>query len=166
MIAVSVVLSLVVVALFEYLGHRYPLHHRLFTRWLPLGKDHLKHHKLFVRKFEDVPEAESSYDAAWVRFLFGLGWSALVAAPFLFFLPWEPLAVFVAVATAHAVAWSVVHNQMHRPTGVWWSRTIYFRAIRRLHLGHHLKPRTNYGFVFGGLCDRLFGTYSPAGGGR
>jgi hypothetical protein len=146
-------------ALYEYAGHRWALHHPWFSRRLGLGHDHRMHHKVFARFYEGPHEEPSWYDPVWVRGLFGLLWSFPVVVVLFFFVSTPLAAALLVSAPVHGAFWQWIHNQMHRPTAGWFNRCGYFVFVRDFHCIHHGRPRTNFGFVFAPLMDRLFGTY-------
>lgn len=153
-ILISIVLSIVALALVEYAGHRWLLHRKSSG----FGRDHIQHHKIFSLRFTDAPEEPAWYDPVWIRGLFALVWSSVAMAPVAVWISLPAALVFVGLSTTHGAVWQFIHNEMHRPTWGWLQRRAFFQFIREHHALHHHYPRTNYSFLFAPFCDRLFGT--------
>jgi hypothetical protein len=154
-ITLSLLAALVVVSLYEYIGHRSILH----AGKLSFGRDHLTHHKYFARDFRATGEQVAFYDQYWVRGGLGLVWPLPLAVPVALWVSWIPAAILLATACAHGLFWQWCHNEMHRPATGWLQRSRYFRFICNFHLGHHQKSRTNYAFCFAPIWDTICGTY-------
>ena len=155
---------LLILALYEYAGHRWPLHQLRRTRGVELAADHRVHHRLYAVHFES-DEVPAWYDALWVRGLIAATWSASRMTPVFLWLS-KPLAVvFALAAIVHGVFWQWVHVQMHQPSCAWLIRTRYYRFVRDFHAVHHRQPQVNFGFVLPSLCDWAFGTYRRRGAG-
>lgn len=158
LVLITIFVSLILVSLFEYLGHRILLHKTWFTKKIPYGADHLQHHKNFATQFEWAEEEAAGYDSLWVRLGFGFVWSLPISLAVGFGISWVAAGIFSLIAALHAFAWAGIHEQMHRPTIKWITNSNYFKRIRDFHLGHHQKPRTNFSFLFAPLWDWVFGT--------
>lgn len=154
MVFLYLLIALFLVGFIEYAGHRWLLH----DKSTGYGMDHLMHHKTFTKNFYG-PEMLCFYDQTWVRFFMGLVWSSALMTPVAIWLSLDFAIVFVSTATLHAGLWNIVHNEMHRPTLAWWARNRYFHHMVRFHRIHHHYPRTNYGFLFAPIFDRLLGTF-------
>lgn len=158
MILFYVLLSVVLLALYEYLGHRFILHNSWLVKNLGLSTDHHTHHKYFANHFEGE-EKIVWYDAIWVRTLFGLFWSSLLMIPIFIWMSSTFAITFIIMAAIHAGFWQYCHNQMHRPTWKWFNDSRWFKFIRDFHYIHHMKPRHNFAFLFAPVCDWFFVTY-------
>jgi len=150
--------SLLFLALYEYWGHRVFLHHPWFVRQLSLSQDHIEHHKRFTIMFLGE-EPWAWYDAVWIRGLFGLVWSSILMVPVAIWLYWPSALMFVVLATSHGAFWQLIHNRMHDPKREWWRDRRWFMTLCKFHSIHHRKLWFNYGFVFAPWMDKLFGTY-------
>lgn len=160
MFLIYLLTSLVVMAIVEYLFHRWPMHQKLrFGKNLYFAHTTL-HHSKYFRLFD------SEHDPAGK--LVSIRMSAFehfgAAFPFLVLL-WlfvEPLSaiVFASVVIAHAITWSAFHVEMHDPRGRWYSRNWFYRYIRANHKAHHVNTKTNFAAVFPPFMDKVFGTYS------
>ena len=149
---------LLFLAIYEYAGHRWPLHPVRVTRGVELAVDHRVHHRLSAVHFRG-DEVPARYDALWVRGLFAATWSIPLATAVFCWLS-QPLALtFLLTAIAYGVLWQWVHVQMHQPSCAWFVGTRYYRFVRDFHAVHHRSAQVNFAFVLPPLCDWVCGTY-------
>jgi len=75
----------------------------------------------------------------------------------------SPLMFYVGfvMSMVYAAVWWVVHLEMHRQEGKWFSRTALFRYLEWRHQFHHVYPNTNFNVVVP-FADWLFGTMPTA----
>lgn len=147
---IGLVIGLVWANAFEYLYHRYLLHH---TRGR-LGKGHILHH-ITSGKENEVEHLTFGESPLYVMLLFSTNGSPVALAELLWGFALAPgillgfTAYFIAVEEIH---WRI-HLNGWLPPGL--------RAARGYHLDHHDIPEGRYN-VFCPLFDLLLGTAKPA----
>jgi len=158
--------SLVLMALIEYLIHRYPMHNGRFVRKTGIGTDVLEahsvlHHGRYYKgeAFENNPDPAAPRISMKIEKEFNLVGLAPIWLTLCLFVSVLGGVIFAMVTVAQATVWTMVHREMHVPTGRWFSRTRYYRYLRAWHYTHHVHPGTNFAAVFPPFFDWLFGTY-------
>lgn len=157
--------SAVVMALVEYLFHRFPMHNLRFIRRFGFGRElfdaHavLHHGRYYQESFVNDPDPASRRISIRMSALEHVAAAALFAVPFGYWVSVVGAACFLVVVALHAIVWTAVHIEMHMPEGRWFSRTRYYQYVRDWHHAHHLYPGTNFAAVFPPVIDWLFGTY-------
>jgi len=158
-IAASLAFATLLYSLSEYVVHRWLMHRMRLANFADsdtmreLVRNHMgKHHK---RDYHHDNHDED--DKLWQVQLFGLIPVGLVESA-LFFLDPITCAVVFVYGLGYASFWWVVHLEMHRCEGRFFSRTALFRHLELRHQYHHEFPNTNFNVIlpFG---DWLFGTY-------
>lgn len=161
-IVASLVFATLLYSLSEYVIHRWLMHRMRLANLADsrtmreLVLNHMgKHHK---RDYHHDTHEED--DKLWQVQLFALIPVTLVEIALLFIDPLTCGVVFVFGA-AYASFWWVVHLEMHRAEGRFFSRTALFKHLELRHQYHHEFPNTNYNVIlpFG---DWLFGSTPTA----
>ena len=130
--------------LFEYLLHRFAMHH-LHGRGI-MSREHLEHHVAAGWTFSTTHL---------------LSWAGMLLVGFVAWMPLGWLLVGPAVGLAAAIGWAVgyffyeyEHMASHRKA----PRTRYQRWLRKHHFHHHFgHPMSNHGVTVP-WWDRVFGT--------
>lgn len=148
---------LIIMSFAEYAIHRWLMHRK---RWL-LGDvfrrhvtlHHSKYFKIFDKEDDAVGRTTNIRLEAWFSLLVGTPiWLTLAYLEL-----WDWLVVGMVVVTLHAWLWSLIHNEMHNPTNVWWSYSPIYRYLREYHRRHHESPHYNFNVVLP-LFDFIFFT--------
>jgi sterol desaturase/sphingolipid hydroxylase (fatty acid hydroxylase superfamily) len=141
----ALVVALLLVALLEYVIHRWVMHGRRCGKFF---REHtIEHH---ARRRNGI------YVTLPLRT------SLKVTAPLAVLLLWWPVlsVALLAVAVVHCGMWTALHHSFH-DTGHGWVRRIPgWSFLQRHHLEHHRNPHVNFGGVFGPCLDLVFRTTS------
>ncbi len=147
----------------EYLGHRFPMHHR-FRGLGILHRRHVgQHHRFFVpatMAFDSPRDFKAVlFPSIMIVFFFGV-----FGLPVGLLLSWLVSAntgyLYVATAIAYFLNYEWLHFAYHCPDQSWIRRIPGVDMLRRLHLDHHdpeLMQKYNFNITYP-ICDRLFGT--------
>jgi hypothetical protein len=161
-----VAVSYIVISALEYFPHRWVMHSRELARHLrapALAEEFEKHAALHHGRFFGPRSFASCGDPA-ARYV-SIDTGVLYMVGKVWWL-WLPLAcvsqlgaavLFLGLA-AHGALWTVVHREMHFPTGHRIARTAAFQFWRRYHQAHHERIGTNYNALCP-LFDQVFRTY-------
>jgi hypothetical protein len=146
----SLILSLALMATAEYLIHRYLQHKPSLPILQPtLHRHAVLHHRDGRNDLNvDLP--------AW--------YSAMLASPIVV-VAWLVGfggfgAIFLAVATAHAVIWTHLHRSFHGGQSYFMTYLPGWGFLFDHHIEHHDNPTKNFGAVFGPLVDVVAGTHA------
>ena len=135
-----------VMALGEYLIHRYTMHKKKW--WLPewVFHDHaIEHHHLERNDINiDLP----------LHYHLTIGAPLLLLASFISFSCFCSL---LLVFMFHSYTWTKLHRGIHDLEDNWLKKTSYFKRAKKHHELHHERPGKNFGVVFL-WTDRIFGT--------
>lgn len=132
----------------EYAVHRFAMHKmRLANRYgvsflQRLCANHMAlHHKRDYRH-KDHAKDDRIRDVSLAGFVPAMVVILLLAL-------FDPLAARISLGfgVAYGILWWVVHNEMHRSEGRFFSGTAVYRYLERRHQLHHLHPGTNYGVI-------------------
>lgn len=148
-VPLSILTTLAVIALLEYLSHRLFQHHP--TAVLPAKYDRhaVQHHRLNRVDFDvDLP--------VWYVLLIGSPWFVVVWS----WLGSAALLAATATATAYAILWTGLHRSFHDLDSHWATWLPCYEALRRHHLIHHRYQGKNFGGAFGPLLDWPLGTWA------
>lgn len=156
-------LAFVYANLAEYLGHRYPMHHRVRGLGLIYKRHSKQHHRFFTdtAMLLDGPRDLRAvlFPPLLVTFFFG-GFGL----PAWWLLAWLASAnvawLFIATGIAYFLNYEVLHLAYHLPPDHWLARLGLIRRLRWLHQRHHdprLMASCNFNISYP-LCDWLFGT--------
>jgi len=162
-------------SLFEYLYHRYFLHHAVLPFLSKMHKAHNEHHGLTSVKapvnpkqedlkvhvvnnyaIESIPQKESMMFPGYGISIFQCIFILTIGLPLK--LIWPHLPVILATITSVTVmyvAYEVWHAILHFPYTKYWKPLLegnkwYSSSIRRsygFHLIHHFRPKTNLAIV-------------------
>ena len=159
----TVPLALAYANLTEYLGHRYPMHHRFRSLSLIYKRHAGQHHRFFTHEampFESRRDLRAVlFPPLLVMFFFGAFgvpvWFALRAL-----LSANVAWLFIASGLAYYLNYEVLHLAYHLPEDHWLARRPLVCRLRWLHRNHHdphLMAHVNFNITYP-ICDRLFGT--------
>lgn len=147
-----------VFSVIEYSEHRWLMHRmriavKANSKWLAeLCKNHMaKHHKRGYRHTTKEPD-----DSLLAISIVGAVPGIIVAAVAYCFDP-KTVLVMGIFGVVYNIVWWVVHYEMHRDEGWFFTRSAWFRYLERRHVMHHVFPLTNYNVLLP-LGDWLFGT--------
>jgi hypothetical protein len=157
-IAASLAFALIMFSLSEYGVHRWSMHRMRLANLVDsdtmreMVVNHMaKHHK---RDYHHDTHEED--DKLWQMQLAGLIPSSIVMV---ISYCVDPITAYVmfGFGVFYASFWWIVHLEMHRAEGRFFSRTALYRYLERRHQFHHVYPNTNFNVIlpFG---DWLFGT--------
>ena len=155
-------ISIVAMSYIEYASHRYPMHSKAFSRYLPFlhgtFEKHLKfHHQRFYQDFEHDPDPVAKYiNLDMNPFVNTIGLAPLWL-PILFVSVIGAI-TFASVIFLHAILWSIIHTEQHEPKGRWFSKNSVYQYLKAYHKTHHNHPGTNFNVLFIGM-DHVFRTY-------
>lgn len=157
-LTVSLAFTYVIFSIDEYFVHRTLMHKmrvaKFFkSKWLgSLCYNHMSlHHKRGYR--HDTHEEDDNIFhvtlAAAIPVVF-------IGIPMCFVDPLTAYVIF-AFGCVYAATWWVIHHEMHRDQGRFFTTTFLFRHLERKHQLHHIYPGTNFSLILP-LSDWLFGT--------
>jgi Fatty acid hydroxylase superfamily len=162
--AISTLLAYPVLSLIEYMIHRHLMHKnalaKLFwNRYLVSSfRDHaIIHHARCYAVFHKDNKICAAINIR-VKPLTSL---TVTALPCLLFLLVDPISslVFFVGAMLNGALWSEIHQEMHKPTGTWFSGLRSYQYLKRRHYLHHRYPNTNFNTLFP-MWDWILGTTS------
>lgn len=144
-VAIGLVLGANLWFLFEYLLHRFAMHH-LHGRGI-MSREHLEHH------------VAAGWEFSYTHLL---SWAGMLLVGFAAWMPLGWVSVSLAFGLSLAVGWTLgyffyelVHMLAHKRA----PRTGYDRWLRKHHFHHHFgHPMANHGVTIG-VWDRVFGTF-------
>lgn len=144
-VAIGLVLGANLWFLFEYLLHRFAMHH-LHGRGI-MSREHLEHH------------VAAGWEFSYTHLL---SWAGMLLVGFAAWMPLGWVSVSLAFGLSLAVGWTLgyffyelVHMLAHKRA----PRTGYDRWLRKHHFHHHFgHPMANHGVSIG-VWDRVFGTF-------
>jgi len=150
----TVAFTFVFSAFFENALHKashYPSSGRLY-RW------HKIHHKDYpAKRVESDTYIDSSnrLDNGYARYILGTQFCLGLILPTRTFL------IFWIQSSSYALFLEHMHQQFHIKQSPWLQYK-WFRRLKKDHLRHHVKLRTNYSF-FMPIVDQLQNTYETVG---
>lgn len=149
----------VIMALVEYVSHRWFMHRPNAFNMSGYKAHHVEHHGRGHNEFWphiDLRFRDGLLVAAPVLAAYGL-WAAVAGARWGYFYPCGGWLALVTVLWAHHVIYSAIHRCQHELEHNWAERLPGFQAMKRHHLDHHRRPNRNFAVVFL-WTDTLFGT--------
>lgn len=158
-LAVSLVCAYILYSFIEYSVHRWAMHRMRLAKVLRssflrvLCYNHMAlHHKRDYRHDTDEKDDHLSHISI-AGFLTGCPVAAVMylVDPF-------TLGVTIGFGLFYSVFWWIVHTEMHRDKGTFFSKNALYRYLEYRHQLHHEFPGTNYNVVLP-LFDWVFGTY-------
>jgi hypothetical protein len=147
----------------EYLGHRFPMHHRYPGLGLVFRRHTLQHHRFFT---DAAMPCETPRDLRAVLFppLLVAFFFGAFGVPVWFLLARIASAnvawLFIAVGVGYFLNYEVLHYAYHARAGSWFARRRVVRRLRALHETHHdpaLMTKCNFNITYP-IGDWLFGT--------
>jgi hypothetical protein len=163
---ISMLVAYPALSLMEYIIHRHLMHRNALAKFLQNGylastfRDHaIIHHARCYALFDKERKSCAAINIT-VKPLTSL---TVMALPCLSMLLLDPITALVLFAggMANGALWSKIHDEMHRPRGVWYSNLRVYRHLRRRHYLHHRHPNTNFNTLFP-MWDWVLGTASVA----
>lgn len=156
-------IAFLVANLAEYLGHRYPMHHKTRGLGVLFTRHTLEHHRFFTHR---AAVFESSRDFKITLFppvmlVFFLGLLAAPIAGIVYLLASANAAwLLVCVAVGYFVSYEWLHFSYHVAPQSRWGRLPLMATLRNHHTIHHdpkLMASYNFNITFP-IGDLLFGT--------
>lgn len=159
----SVVMSLIEHQVHARLMHRQPK--LLFLRNLRLRKkifsSHaVEHHGQYRKSFCDGPVPHGEDRGIRLNILEGLVESAPVSLLLSLFSTTGAI-MFPVVVCLHHLMWNLIHMEMHKPEGRFFSKWPIYKALARHHYLHHRYPNKNFNVALL-VGDFVFGTMAKA----
>lgn len=162
------VFSYIVLSLFEYVAHRFPMHRASWlTRKFKFFRQHLEEHRDYHhgecfsgRNFTQGAEGRCLVINIDINPFIGLLAASVVWIPLLF-VSLHGAIVFVIIGLVHNLSWGFIHKQMHTPPekrSRWFKNSALLLWLARYHCVHHIYPGANFSVMFV-LPDFIFGTY-------
>jgi hypothetical protein len=116
----------------------------------------VEHHRQYRKEFHDDPVPHGEDRGIRLNLLEGLVESlplSLVLAPFSI----TGAIMFPAVVCLHHTIWNLIHLEMHKPEGRFFSNWAAYKCVARHHFLHHRYPDKNFNVAFP-IGDFLCGT--------
>ena len=149
--------------LFEYIGHRFPMHHHTKLLKAVFRRHTLQHHKFFTDEHMDYDNVNDFKIVLFPPVLL-VFFSAFFVAPIFaliyHFFSLNAALLYVATTLAYYLNYEWLHLAYHLPATHWAYRIPGLKTLRHLHHRHHnLKDMTRYNFnISYPVFDLLFGT--------
>lgn len=162
-VGLSVVMSLIEHQVHARLMHRRPT--MFFLRTLTVRKkifqSHaVEHHRQYRKSFHDDPVPHGEDRGIRLNILEGLVESLPVSLPLSLFSTTGAV-MFPIVVCLHHLMWNLIHMEMHKPEGRFFSTWPLYKALARHHYLHHRYPEKNFNVAL--LAgDFLFRTMAKA----
>jgi sterol desaturase/sphingolipid hydroxylase (fatty acid hydroxylase superfamily) len=149
--------------LFEYLGHRYPMHHRYEALKAVFKRHTMQHHRFFT---DEEMNCDTVNDFKIILFppVLLIFFSVFFVLPVFWlvyhFFSLNTALLYVATILAYYLNYEWLHLAYHLPETHWVYRMPGLRTLRRLHHNHHnLKEMDKYNFnISYPVFDIVFGT--------
>lgn len=154
-ILLSLIVSLVIMSFVEHLVHRWLMHRQGLPAWayefVPYLSDvyhehAFLHHRKYYRQFNYEPDEQGRYINLYLKLALGVGLAILLMLPVFYFCPLFAV-VFVLVVAAHHAVWNIIHEEMHVPSGRWFTKLAIYKGLARYHCMHHSFPGFNFNVV-------------------
>lgn len=162
-VGLSVLMSLIEHQVHARLMHRRPK--LAFLRTLNARKriftSHaVEHHRQYRKSFHDDPSPHGEDRGIRLNIFEGLVESLPVSLLLAFFSTTGAV-LFPVVVCLHHLMWNLIHMEMHKPAGRFFSQWRIYKALARHHYLHHRYPDKNFNVAL--LAgDFLFGTMAKA----
>lgn len=149
--------------LFEYLGHRYPMHHRYEALKAVFKRHTMQHHRFFT---DEEMNCDTVNDFKIILFppVLLIFFSVFFVLPVFWlvyhFFSLNAALLYVATILAYYLNYEWLHLAYHLPETHWVYRMPGLRTLRKLHHNHHnLKEMNKYNFnISYPVFDIVFGT--------
>jgi hypothetical protein len=161
---VSTLIAYPLLSLIEYLIHRYLMHKRTVI-WLSKGgylaevfRNHAITHHARCYMLLNSDSGKCATINITVQPLTSL---LVIALPCVMMFAIDPTTsvVLLVGGLVSGCIWSVIHSEMHRPKGSWFSNVAVYLYLKRRHFLHHRYPNTNFNTLLP-MWDPIFGTVS------
>jgi hypothetical protein len=155
-------IAVAIVSLVEYPVHRYLMHDSKIARWArserlkESSKDHLLHHFMWYRCFNDEPDPDGklfnlhiSGASFLVFFVIAVSLTAAI----------DPLTGILTMlaGVAYLFVFNAVHEEMHLARDRWYTKNWLFEYWELSHFLHHVNPSKNFNVLIPWV-DPFFGT--------
>jgi hypothetical protein len=162
-VGLSVVMSLIEHQVHARLMHRRPklfFLRNLASRKKIFSSHASEHHRQYRKSFRDDPVPRGEDRGIRLNIFEGLVESLPVSLLLALFSTTGAL-VFPVVVCLHHLLWNLIHMEMHKPEGRFFSKWPIFKSLARHHYLHHRYPDKNFNVAL--LAgDFLFGTMAKA----
>jgi hypothetical protein len=161
--AIVIPLTFLYTNLFEYFGHRFPMHHRYNALKAVFKRHTLQHHHFFTNTRMNC---DSATDFKIILFppvllvFFSLFFVAPAAFAIYFFFSLNAAMFYVATTLVYYLNYEWLHLAYHLPETHFIYTIPGLKFLRRLHFQHHdIKEMDKYNFnITYPVFDLLFGT--------
>jgi sterol desaturase/sphingolipid hydroxylase (fatty acid hydroxylase superfamily) len=144
----SLFISYLVMAVAEYVLHRYTMHKRFFPKgWFD---DVFENHAILHHK-EDRLDLNIDLPI-WYHLILS---SPVIIA--LYFLSIPAMLGWLTIMVYHSWLWTHAHRAIHGLEHNWLEKTEFYRQMKDHHEAHHDHPNRNFGVCFFWV-DELMGT--------
>lgn len=159
--------ALLAISLGEYVVHRWVMHGRWLAHRTDWGMSEFErhavlHHGRFYRSFEGDSDMAARHLSIAITWQESLTWFSPIWLTSWLLAGLTVGLTVAAIAALYGPLWTIIHREMHEPAGKWWARLFLYRIWRENHRLHHERVGSNFGTVFPGVWDRVFGTYRRA----
>lgn len=126
--------------LFEYIGHRFPMHHRYKALQAVFKRHTLQHHHFFT---EQHMNCDTMNDFKIILFppvllvFFSVFFVLPVAAVVYSLFSLNAALIYVATTLAYYLNYEWLHLAYHLPESHWIYHVPFLKTLRRLHHNHH-----------------------------
>jgi hypothetical protein len=146
--------------LFEYIFHRYPMHHKV--KGLSSVYQHVTVHHNFYGKKAYFEEDKDYYAVIIPYYILSY---VIISSVFAFVLLYiiigfNQAALFLIAVYSYYLAYELLHFSYHAPEHSWLKKIPMVKTLARFHLTHHkteLMAKYNFNITFP-VFDFLFGT--------
>jgi len=156
------VFSCVLMSFVEHQVHARIMHQRFFLAGkIPALEKVFRHHaglhhSTYAVAFTDSPVAKGEDKGIRLSVPEGVA-ESLIFALFISLISKIGAVVFVLVVALHHMIWNLIHLEMHKPEGRFFSQWPVYKYLARHHLMHHKYPSKNMNVVFP-FADFVLGT--------
>jgi hypothetical protein len=156
-------LTFIYTNLFEYFGHRYPMHHRYKLLQAVFRRHTMQHHHFFT---DEHMNCDTSRDFKIILFppvlliFFSVCFVAPVAFAIYHFFSTNAAMLFIATTLAYYLNYEWLHLSYHLPETHFVYRFPGLKMLRQLHFRHHdLSDMDKHNFnISYPVFDWVFGT--------
>jgi len=161
--ALVVLMSLIEHQVHSRLMHKKPKHFLMRTfaaRRKIFDRHAILHHRQYFKAFHDDPVPHGEDRGIQLNLREGLIESLPVSAILILF-SYTGALLFPVVVCLHHLMWNLIHMEMHKPEGRFFSRWPAYTRLARHHYLHHRYPDKNFNVAFP-VGDFLFCTMAKA----
>jgi hypothetical protein len=137
-----------------FLSKRLAVFEKMFTSHAVL------HHGTYAIVFSDEPVPPGEDKGIRLSVVEGVVESIFIALLLFFVSPMAAISFVIVVAFHHTV-WNLIHLEMHKPEGRFFSQWPLYKFLARHHMLHHTYPTKNMNVVFP-IADFILGTNARA----